>query len=75
MVSHRKISDSESNGMLNQLNNADSFGYGLCSMGDIDGNGVQDLAVGAPFREDVAGGVNQGGVWVMRILSTSSGAI
>lgn len=43
------------------------FGASVVSLGDIDGNGVPDLAVGAP-RES-GGGVDRGGVWLLFLES------
>lgn len=42
--------------------NGDDFGRTVADAGDIDGDGVPDLLVGAPF--DNQGGVNSGAVWV-----------
>jgi hypothetical protein len=41
------------------------FGYSLASLGDVDGDGVPDLAVGAPY--DSEAGVEAGAVWVLFI--------
>ncbi len=46
-----------------RLNNDDVFGTSLAYVGDLDGDGVPDLAAGAPW--DDAGGVNRGAVHVM----------
>jgi hypothetical protein len=43
----------------------DQFGAALANIGDIDGNGVADLAVGAPG--DDTGGTNRGAVWILRM--------
>jgi hypothetical protein len=45
------------------LSNSDRFGTSLANMGDLDGNGVNDLAVGANF--DDAGGANRGAVHLL----------
>jgi len=42
---------------------ADSFGASLASLGDLNGDGVVDLAVGAPATDD--GGPNRGGIWIL----------
>ncbi len=59
---HQKISETEGrfNGILS---NGDEFGIGLASIGDLDGDGVVDLAVGARFDDD--GGSNRGAVWIL----------
>ncbi len=45
------------------LANHDYFGRSMASLGDLDGDGVPDLAVGAYF--DNAGGINKGAVHIM----------
>jgi hypothetical protein len=48
------------------LDGGDRFGAGLAGIGDLDGDGVPDLAVGAPGDDDIkAGGINQGAVWIL----------
>ncbi len=44
-------------------NNGDNVGYAVAT-GDINGDGVHDLIIGAPFA-DTAGGVNAGKVYVI----------
>lgn len=41
----------------------DSFGESVAALGDLDGNGVADLAVGAPGSDD--GGPNRGSIWIL----------
>ena len=41
----------------------DNFGSGLATLGDLDGDGVLDLAVGAPGDDD--GGANKGAAWFL----------
>ncbi len=53
VLSHQKISDTEG-GFTGILDNGDVFGISAASLGDLDGDGVSDLAVGA-------GGDNDGG--------------
>ncbi|MCH8345262.1 MAG: FG-GAP repeat protein [Planctomycetes bacterium] len=62
VLSHQKISDTEG-GFTGTLDNGDAFGIAMASLGDLDGDGVGDLAVGAPFDSD--GGTQQGAVWVL----------
>ncbi len=60
--SHQKISDTKG-GFTGILDDEDSFGFSVASLGDLDGDGVGDLAVGA--YEDDDGGGNRGAVWVL----------
>ena len=60
--SHQKISDTQG-GLTGMLDNSDFFGSGVTSLGDLDGDGVGDLAVGA--RGDDDGGLDRGAVWVL----------
>ena len=60
--SHQKISDTEG-GFTGILDNEDVFGASVASLGDLDGDGVGDLAVGA-FKDD-DGGYNHGAVWIL----------
>ncbi|MBN1627987.1 MAG: FG-GAP repeat protein [Deltaproteobacteria bacterium] len=59
--SHQKISDTEGN-FTGVLVSGDGFGESIASIGDLDGDGVTDLAVGAP--DDVKG-YNYGAVWIL----------
>ena len=60
--SHQKISDTEG-GFTGVLDNSDVFGASVENMGDLDGNGVEDLAVGA--LNDGDGGTGRGAVWIL----------
>ncbi|MCH8343938.1 MAG: FG-GAP repeat protein [Planctomycetes bacterium] len=58
---HQKISSTQGGGP--RLDDFDRFGFSAASLGDLDGDGVGDLAVGAPNDDD--GGVNRGAVWIL----------
>ena len=66
VLSHQKISDTEG-GFTGVLDDYDRFGKSMASLGDLDGDGVGDLAVGAWLDDD--GGVNRGAVWVLFLNS------
>ncbi len=60
--SQQKISDT-AGGFTGELSDGDFFGSGLGSFGDLDGDGVVDLAIGAAFDDD--GGFDRGAVWIV----------
>jgi PKD repeat protein len=60
--SARKISEL-AGGLVADLQPEDGFGRALAGLGDLDGDGVPDLAVGA--NEDDTGGSNAGAVYVL----------
>ncbi len=62
VASHQKISDTEG-GFTGVLDDDDGFGGAVASLGDLDGDGVGDLAVGA-FQDD-DGGDRRGAVWIL----------
>jgi hypothetical protein len=59
---YQKISDIEG-GFTGDLDYIDSFGGSITNLGDLDGDGVVDIAVGAPFDDD--GGAERGAIWVL----------
>ncbi|MDA8021223.1 MAG: integrin alpha [Thermoanaerobaculia bacterium] len=59
---HQKISDIEG-GFTGTLDALDHFGEALASPGDLDGDGLADLVVGAPQDDD--GGGDRGAVWIL----------
>lgn len=59
---HRKISATEG-GFAGRLNENDLFGSGLAALGDLNGDGIPDLAVGA--RRADGGGTDRGTIWIL----------
>lgn len=70
VLSHLKISDLEG-GFSGILDNSDRFGIGAAAVGDIDNDGVEDMAVGADLDDD--GGMDRGAVWVL--LMNANGTV
>jgi len=68
--SHGKISDTEG-GFDGPLDDNDHFGVSVASLGDIDGDDVVDLAVGAHADDD--GGLDRGAVWLLYLEIDTSG--
>ena len=54
-------------GFRGALGGGDLFGFALATLGDVDGDGVTDLAVGTPKDDD--GGVRKGAVWILFLES------
>ncbi len=61
---HQKISSTEG-GFTGVLEDGDQFGLGLGSLGDLDGDGTVDLAVGAPFDKDGGSESGRGAIWIL----------
>ncbi len=61
---HQKIDD-QNGGFTGTLDGIDQFGESVCAAGDVDGDGVVDLAVGAPFDQDASGANLVGSLWIL----------
>ena len=59
---HQKISSNDGN-FEQALEDQDQFGRSVTAIGDLDGDGVGDIAVGA-YRDD-DGGDSRGAVWIL----------
>jgi hypothetical protein len=59
-----------SGGFGGALDSGDGFGSGLAALGDVDGDGVGDLAVGASGDDD--GGADAGAVWILFLHADGS---
>jgi hypothetical protein len=64
----QKIADS-SGGFDGKLDNDDGFGSALAPLGDLNADGMHDLAVGAPGDDD--GGTDRGAVWILFLDGTT----
>ena len=58
----QKIS-ADSGGFNGNLDNGDQFGSAVADPGDLEADGVRDLAVGTPFNDD--DGSDEGAVWIL----------
>lgn len=61
---HQKISET-TGGLVASLDFYDLFGRGIANIGDLDGDGINDMAVGAPFDDD--GGSSRGAVYILNL--------
>ena len=57
-------------GFPGDLNDGDQFGGAVATLGDLDGDGITDIAVGAQGDND--GGTGKGAVWVLFLNSDGS---
>lgn len=60
--SFQKISDTEG-GFTGTLQDEDLFGTSVANIGDVNKDGITDIAVGANLDDD--GGSNRGAVWIL----------
>jgi hypothetical protein len=51
------------NGFTGNLDNNDQFGSAVTGIGDLNGDGFRDIAVGAPLDDD--GGDDRGALWIL----------
>ncbi len=63
-----EINDNTANGPV--LNDGDGFGISIANIGDLNGDGILDIAVGADY--DDAGGPNRGAIHLMFMNSNGS---
>ncbi|MCP4960091.1 MAG: CSLREA domain-containing protein, partial [Actinomycetia bacterium] len=63
----QKIS-STTGGLTGPLDNSDYFGASVAGVGDLDGDGTVDIAVGAVFDDD--GGTDRGAVYVLDLTGS-----
>ncbi len=61
---HQKISET-AGGFTPPLQNYSAFGEGIAGMGDLDGDGVPDIAVGGDYHDD--GAKDTGAVWLLHL--------
>jgi len=65
-----KLSDVPGGFLAGTLDPEDHFGRALATLGDLDGDGVLDLAVGASGDDD--GGLQQGALWNLHLRADGS---
>ncbi|MEQ1893819.1 MAG: integrin alpha [Planctomycetota bacterium] len=57
-------------GFSGALDDEDRFGHALAKVGDLDGDGITELAVSAPLDDD--GGPNRGALWILFLNADGS---
>lgn len=62
-VSDQQKISADSGGFNGNIDNGDQFGSAIAAPGDLEADGVTDLAVGAPFNDD--DGNDKGAVWIL----------
>ena len=66
VISTSKLSDTNGN-FDGVLTDGNQFGSAIANIGDLDSNGVTDIAAGANLDDD--GGINAGAIWVLFMAS------
>ena len=69
IFSFQKVSDS-SGDFAGTLRDGDFFGSSIAGIGDLDADGIEDIAAGAIGDDD--GGVDRGAVWVLLMNAAST---
>jgi len=65
----QKIANATS-GFADVLDDDDQFGSAVANIGDLNNDGIADLAVGVPFDDD--GGTNFGALWILFMNNTGT---
>ena len=63
MLFRSEIKLSSGNNFDGNLSDGDQFGRAVADIGDLDGDNINDITVGAPLDDD--GGTNRGAVWLL----------
>lgn len=71
MVQRELLISQGNGGFSGSLSNNNAFGTALTSIGDLNGDGVKDIAVGAPGDAD-GGTIGTGAVWILFLKSDGS---
>lgn len=69
VLQNQKIS-SGSGGFSDSLDLGGFFGFSAANIGDVDGDGVTDVIVGANFQDE--GGTNRGAAWILFMNPTGT---
>ncbi len=64
VASYQKISDTDG-GFDAVIDDSDNFGVGVAALGDLNGDGVEDIAVSASGDDDGGAAGNRGAVYVL----------